>query len=396
MLTMDPVVSINVDISSGSQLSRDFDVGAIITSSSGSVNPLTKTSRYAEYSSAADVLTGVGDLYPAYANGSAVYAAAEKYFGVSPSPAKLVVIYYDAASEETPATAMLDAIEKGADFYGVVWLNPDYADTEHESDFYTTALAIASVLDSLKKGMFFYGIVGNLSTVLDANKFPQKFFTSGIKRALGVASNATYSTVTGGENNDAAAVMGTAMGLARTHTDRAFALCYKPCASAIAATYGQAEINNIKEINGNVVVSRARNRAGIENGATASGLRFDEVFFVDRIVYELQNSIYAMIADNPDKLPQTDSTTQLFKAEIFRILERYYAAGVLATAPWRGRPIGTIDTGDILEHGYTAFADSFDNQSDSDRAQHKAMPITILACLSGSVESIVINLSVRT
>jgi hypothetical protein len=43
-----------------------------------------------------------------------------------------------------------------------------------------------------------------------------------------------------------------------------------------------------------------------------------------------------------------------------------------------------------------AIVDTFDNQTTADRAAHKAMPITVLLCLSGSVESVVINLDVQT
>ena len=41
------------------------------------------------------------------------------------------------------------------------------------------------------------------------------------------------------------------------------------------------------------------------------------------------------------------------------------------------------------------WAESYDNQSEADRAAHKAMPIQAALTLAGSLESIVITVNVR-
>ena len=50
--------------------------------------------------------------------------------------------------------------------------------------------------------------------------------------------------------------------------------------------------------------------------------------------------------------------------------------------------------GDIIENGYLLWADSYDRQSDEDRAAHKAMPVHAALCFAGSVECLVIQLDV--
>ena len=77
------------------------------------------------------------------------------------------------------------------------------------------------------------------------------------------------------------------------------------------------------------------------------------------------------------------------------VLIRYTDRGVLATAPWRGAAVGSIQAGDYIENGFALWADSYDTQSDEDRAAHKAVPIQIALTLSGSLESVVITVNVR-
>ena len=102
-----------------------------------------------------------------------------------------------------------------------------------------------------------------------------------------------------------------------------------------------------------------------------------------------------LIADNPDKLPQTDDATAQFINRFSSILIGYTDRGILASAPWRGPDTGPLRTGDLVENGFLLWADSYDLQSDADRAAHKAMPVQCALTLAGSIESIVITVNVQ-
>ena len=102
-----------------------------------------------------------------------------------------------------------------------------------------------------------------------------------------------------------------------------------------------------------------------------------------------------ILAENPDKLPQTDDASAQFITAFSSILAGYTARGVLATAPWRGAAVGSLSPGDYLENGFALWADSYDNQSEADRAAHKAVPIQAALTLAGSLESVVINVNVK-
>lgn len=393
MLNIDPVVQVNVHVGTSSASAGTFDVGAILTPDTGTASgtgggaALSTTHRFAVYSKLADVLNGVTNVAPSFANTTDTYKAAAKYFGVDPAPASLVIVYYDTSSgtEDTPTGAMLDAIDKGSDFYGVYYIPAEEASA---TDIKNNIVNISSALLSQNRGVEFYGATGVVSTLVGSGGLFNDVAATGSKRAIGMYCTSAI--------DDAAGLMGAAMGLSRQNVNSAFALCYKSVASATVNNISQSEVELIKGVNANVFVQRTKTRAFVENGATASGLRFDEVLFIDRMAYDIQNTIYDMIANNPTKYPQADSTSVLFAAAISRILDTYYNAGVLAEAAWRGAAIGTIETGNIVPHGHAEFYDSFDTQSVADRALHKAMPITVLLCLSGSVETIVITVDVQT
>ena len=424
MLTIDPVVQVNVSVNMTTQVQSVFDVGAIL-GPSNVLNAQGTPERYKECSGLAEVLEA------GFAVNTPEYIAAQKYFGVSPAPAKVVIVHYevdpvypaynpestyavgDAVSyngsnyscttaieeaetwnpehwslieptTETPATALMDAVSKGAEFYGVYYI-PDANATA--AKIKENVAALDGYLLSLDNGVQFYGTTGTVSEIIASDSLLSIMNTSATKRALQVTCTSAI--------NDAAGIMGLAMGMARTHPNSAVALSYKTAASVTANNLTQSEVDSIKALNGNVYVTRTKGRATIENGATASGMRYDEVLYLDMIKADLKSACFSLIADSDVKLPQNDTTTALFKNVIARILEEYYARGVLATFKWRGLPIANVNTGDVVEHGYYLYADTYDNQTDADRAAHKAMPMTILLCLSGSVESVVLNLYVQ-
>lgn len=433
MLNIDPVVKVEVNVGTNAASSGVFDIGMILTPTAGTGTPLTKTSRFAAYDSLVEIATGVADTKPAFPNTSDVYKAAQKYFGVDNAPKQVVIVYYETdpdaepydstaayevgdyctnedklwqcntaiaeggetwnsahwtevtPTDDTPTIALLDAIGKGAQFYAVYY-SPKASETD--ANVKTNLMSLVSAMNSLNRGVLFYGVTGSVSDVVTNGSIMSDMSAAGSKRAVGM-----YCT---SEVSDAAGLMGTAMGLSHNGENSAFALCYKGIASATANNISQSEINSIKELNGNVFVQRTRGRACIENGATASGLRFDEVLYIDRMVYDIQNGIYNLIANSPTKFPQDDTTSAVFLNELFTILDGYYAIGVLSDAVWRGLPVLGIATGDMIEHGHAELVESYDVQSEADRNAHKAMPITVLICLSGSVETIVITVDVQT
>ena len=100
-----------------------------------------------------------------------------------------------------------------------------------------------------------------------------------------------------------------------------------------------------------------------------------------------------LLAENSDRMPQTDDSTAQFINRFTSILSGYTDRGVLASGLWRGADTGPLHAGDTVENGFALRADSCDDQPDADRAAHKAVPINAGLELAGSIESIVITVN---
>ena len=368
MLSNDPIVRVFVTASTGASSPDSFDTGLILAPSASST--VTEEERLQTYNSAADMLSD------GFTSSSEAYIVAVKYFSATPAPARLLVSVYP--SGEDPSTALDAVLERTSSFYGIYLCN------------HTTA-AVKAFADHVQelngRFVFFYTVTGSVSDALQASGLFAQLQAAGNSRSLGLYASAA---------NDAAAVMGLAMGLSLARRDAAFALCYKPLNGIETTPLTESQVTSLKALNANVYISRGYTRTLLENGAVASGRRYDEIMYLDRITADLQEAAVALLADNAGKLAQTDETSALFINRFSAILATYTAMGVLATAAWRGPEVGSISNGDILENGFLLWAESYDTQSDSDRAAHKAMPIHAGLCFAGSVESLVIDIHVTT
>ena len=77
--------------------------------------------------------------------------------------------------------------------------------------------------------------------------------------------------------SDAAALMGTAMGLELSHPASAFALCYKTINEIQTSALTETEATAIKALNGNVYLTRGYTHLLLEKGTVSSGARYDEM-----------------------------------------------------------------------------------------------------------------------
>ena len=372
MLSLNSIVTVRVSAETRSSAARAFSAGLILAPAEGSAVP--EEHRLRRYCSAADLLAdGFGAASPAY-------LAARDYFAASPAPDRVFVSLYP-SSESLPEalTAALSAplsAEADGSFYAL------YAcETDPER-----LLALAADLPSRPAPfLLFVSAAGSVQEAVSPGSLFSRLREQAPSRCLGLF---------GADVCAAAALMGTAMGLAREYASSAFSLCYKSVPGALPVDLTESEIAALKALNANVYVTRGHRLRLLENGCLFSGLRFDEALSLDRISAALQEAAVDLLTSGAGKLPQTDETSALFINRFTAILSAFAAQGILATAPWRGKSVGSLTPGDTVENGFRLWADSYDEQSDEDRQAHRAQPIHAALCLSGSVESLVINVDV--
>lgn len=364
MLSLDTIAQIRINLTRTATAPKSYDTGLILYSSDG----YTPAKRVRYYTSAEDMLTD------GFTVQGEPYLAARKYFGVSPAPSLLTVSCRPLS--ETPAEGLTAVTEITTAFYGVYLC----AGTDEQ------CLDLASLLVSLDRFMLFYPVVSSAAEATAPDALFARLKALGTRRALGILLNS---------REDAAAIMGVAMGLALSRADSSFALCYKTATGVEPVSMTQTQVDAVKTAGGNVYILRGYTRKMLENGATASGARYDEVLYLDMISSDIQETCVSLLADNISRLPQSDTTSALFINAVSAVLERYFDRGVLSSGEWRGRPVGALETGDTLEKGYYIHIDPYDIQPPADREAHKAMPLHVCLLLTGAVESVVITIDVQ-
>ena len=370
MLSIDTIARVVVNASRSVAVPSSFDTGLLLIKDAN----FTSSKRLKSYMSATAAAAGL--VADGFNTSTEAYKAAIKYFAQSPAPGKLLVSCYP--SSETPAQALSAVLDATSDFYGVC-----LGASETDANILALDLAVSALE---KPCMLFLPLTGTPAAVVQDNSLLDTLFSRSTKRVI-----ATYAAAL----SDAAAVMGCAMGLQLANGASSFALCYKTLQGVEPSDLTQAQIDAIQAKNGNVFVTRNYSFHLLEKGTTPSGYRYDEVLYMDMIAADLQASAVSLLAQNTGKLPQTDDSTAMFINRFSGILAGYTARNILASAPWRGPAVGNIQNGDIIENGFLLWADSYDTQSDADRQAHKAMPIQVALTMSGSLESVVINVNVQ-
>ncbi len=370
MLSIDTIARVVVNTVRASASPASFNTGLLLISDTS----YAASRRLREFNSASDAASGLTGM--GFGASTEIYKAAVKYFSATPAPGRLLVSCHPAS--ETLSQALDAVLDETASFYGVMTV-----DTVTASEWVTFAQHVEALSVPL---MLFVPVTGTVSEATANNGIPDKLHRASIKRALPFYCAAA---------SDCGAVMGTAMGLELSHKGSAFALCYKTISVIQPSALTQSEVDSLKALGCNVYVARGYTHLLLENGSVSNGQRYDEVLYVDKIAEDLQNAAVALLAENPDKLPQTDDSTAQFINRFSSILMGYTDMGVLASSMWRGSDIGPVTNGDIVENGFAMWADSYDDQSDADRAAHKAVPIQVALTLAGSIESIVITVNVQ-
>ena len=367
MLSINTIARVVVNTVRTSASAASFNTGLLLVRDAN----FTDERRLQSYISASAATAALAEM--GFQTTSEAYKCAVKYFAASPAPSRLLISCYP--STELVYDALDAVLEQTADFYGVMPVDSQTSDVLAGLAHHVEALSVPLVL---------FAPITTFSTAF--NGALDQIYTGQYKRTLPFCCE---------EISDCAAVMGTAMGLELSHKASSFALCYKTIQGVQPASLTQTQVDNIKRKNGNVYVARGYTHMLLENGTMANGQRYDEVLYVDKIAEDLQNAAVSMLADNPDKLPQTDDSTAQFMNRFTSILMNYTDMNVLTSSAWRGADVGPISNGDIIENGFTLWAGSYDEQSEADRAAHKAVPIQVALTLAGSIESIVITVNVQ-
>jgi hypothetical protein len=134
----------------------------------------------------------------------------------------------------------------------------------------------------------------------------------------------------------------------------------------------------------NIYVLYENGTAIVEQGVVCGPAWFDEIHGTDWLANRLQTDIFNILYQLP-KVPQTNPGVQILVAGADGGLSQGVTNGLIAPGVWRAGGFGTLTYGEYLAKGWYTWANSVDNQPQSEREARVAPLIQCAIKLAGAV-----------
>lgn len=366
-LPVSNVVNVDVIMSPVAASGRNF--GALLILGSSSVIPISE--RVRAYSSAEDVGEDFG-------LDSAEYEAAKVFFSQSPKPVQAFIGRWAkalAAGEAGAVETLRQAVNACLQYTN--WYGLAIADSESIAD--TDLIAVAGAIESAALSRILAVTTDNANALVSGN-------TDNIGYKLKVAGySRTFWQYSTSSKYAAISAFGRAFTVNFTGSNTTITLKFKTEPGITYETLTTAPASAIDAINGNVYVYYANDTAIIQQGVMANGDFFDERHGLDWLQNYVQTNLFNLLYTSGTKVPQTDAGVTRLLTNVEASLDQAVTNGLIAPGVWNGGPIGQLSSGDTLTKGYYVYADSVDNQAQSDREARKAPVIQAAIKLAGAI-----------
>lgn len=368
-LPLNRVTNVTVTLSARAAQGRNF--GSMLILGNSDVIPVNERLRL--YSSANDI----GDDFGV---DSEEYKAAVIWFSQSPQPTQLYVgrwVDTLTSAESGPTETLLEAVNTLLDYnvwYGLHLAVPedDYPD---DADIISVSAAIESAtvsrilaVTSDEADILSAAVETDLASKLKAAKYSRTY--------IHYSSTSRYAALS---------AFGRAFTVNFSGSNTTITLKFKQLPGITYETLTTSQATNLEAKNCNVYVYYENDTAILEQGVMCNGDFFDERHGLDWLQNAVQTADYNTLYTSTTKIPQTDAGTTTRIANIEKVLDAADRNGLFAPGIWTGGPMGQLSTGDTLTKGYYTWADTVDNQLQTDREARKGVPIQVAAKLAGAV-----------
>ena len=366
-LPVSNVVNVDVIMSPVAATGRNF--GALLILGTSTVIPVTE--RIRQYSAIEDIGDDFGVDSPEY-------EAATIFFSQSPKPTLVYIGRWAKTLAEGEAGAvetLLQAVNASLQYTN--WYGLAIADSADlvEADVISVAAAIEA--SSLSRILAVTTDDVNVLVAGNTDNIGYKLKAAGYGRTFWqYSSSSKYAAIS---------AFGRAFTVNFTGNNTTITLKFKTEPGVTYETLTTTQAAAIDSINGNVYVYYANDTAIIQQGVMANGDFFDERHGLDWLQNYVQTNLYNLLYTSATKIPQTDAGVTRLMTNVEASLDQAVNNGLVATGVWNGGPIGQIESGDTLTKGYYVYADSVDNQAQSDREARKSPVIQAALKLAGAI-----------
>lgn len=357
-LPVSSVVNVSISLAALAAGPRSFGSLLILGTTSGVID---KIERMREYS-------GIDGVAEDYGVDDPEYKAALAYFGQSPKPRTLYIGYWDKTGSESVQAAVAECLQS-LKWYGLT-IAADLTDIEVDA-----VAALIEASDPVR--MFGYTTqeeesLSPVSTTDTAYLLKNKNY----RRTFAIfSSDNPYA---------AASVFGRAFSVNFMGTNTTITLKFKQLPGIAAEDLKISEANALKAKNCNVFASYNNGTSILQEGVMCDGSFFDEVHGLDWLQNHLETVLWNLYYTSNTKIPQTPAGVNRQCGVLERACEQAVTNGLLGEGQWNGDSFGALETGDYLPKAFYVYANSLDDQAQSEREARKAPVFQIATKLAGA------------
>ena len=357
-LPVSSVVNVSISLAALAAGPRSFGSLLILGTTSGVID---KIERMREYS-------GIDGVAEDYGVDDPEYKAALAYFGQSPKPRTLYIGYWDKTGSESVQAAVAECLQS-LKWYGLT-IAADLTNVEADA-----VAALIEASDPVR--MFGYTTqeeesLSATSTTDTAYKLKNKNY----RRTFAIfSSDNPYA---------AASVFGRAFTVNFMGTNTKITLKFKQLPGIAAEDLKISEANALKAKNCNVFASYNNGTSILQEGVMCDGSFFDEVHGLDWLQNHLETALWNLYYTSNTKIPQTPAGVNRQCGVLERACEQAVTNGLLGEGQWNGDSFGALETGDYLPKAFYVYANSLDDQAQSEREARKAPVFQIAIKLAGA------------
>ncbi|HAN8704329.1 TPA: DUF3383 domain-containing protein [Escherichia coli] len=368
-LPLNRVSNVTVTLSAKAAQGRNF--GSMLILGNSTVIPIVERLRL--YSSADDI----GDDFGI---DSEEYQAAVVWFSQSPQPTQVYVGRWVASLESAetgePET-LLEAVNALLDYN--VWYGLHIAVPEADYPVDTDIISVSAAIEAATVSRI-------LAVTSDDTDVMSAAVATDLASKLKAASySRTYIQYSSTSRYAALSAFARAFTVNFTGSNTTITLKFKQLPGVTYEALGTSQATALEAKNCNVYVYYENDTAILEQGVMCNGDFFDERHGLDWLQNAVQTADYNTLYTSTTKIPQTDAGTTTRIANIEKVLDAAEKNGLFAAGVWTGGPMGQLSTGDTLTKGYYTWADTVDNQLQTDREARKGVSIQVAAKLAGAV-----------
>ena len=368
-LPVSNVVNINISLAALAAGPRSFGALLILGTTKGII---TSTERIREYAN----ITEVGNNYGA---DSPEYKAALVYFGQSPKPRILYIGFWNKAENEVLINVVNECLES-LKWYGLT-VAAELTAVEADS--------IAAVIEAANPVRLFGYTTQHKDTISSVSVTDTAYLLKNKKYKR------TFTIFSRDNPYAAASVFGRAFSVNFNGTNTTISLKFKRLPGIAAEDLKTREAKALLSKNCNVFAAYNNGTAILQEGVMCDGAFFDEVHGLDWLQNHLETALWNLYYTADSKIPQTALGINRQCAVLERACEQGVSNGLLGEGRWNGQNFGSLATGDYLPKAFYVYANSLNNQAQSEREARKAPVFQIAIKLAGAVHFSDVTISVN-